>query len=175
MQNNRHTILAINPGTRYIGFAVLKGPLLADWGVSVIPGRFSDAKVSRALSLVSELIDLHQPGVLVLKSLHPARHSADLGRLRSEIRKLARSKGLALHEYSIHEIEAFFAPDRRINKTQLAEFVASRQPVLRHELRREQDSYNAYHIRMFEAVALAMTAVGTLEQQSSSAQDRERH
>lgn len=158
MQNNRLTILAINPGTRYIGFAVLRGPILADWGVNVIPGGFSDAKLKKARSLVSELIAHYQPSILALKALHPARHSADLGRLKCEIRKLATSKGLAVHEYSIQEIEAVFAPDHRINKTQLAELVVSQQPVLRHEFHREQDNYNPYHVRMFEAVALTMTA-----------------
>lgn len=61
-------------------------------------------------------------------------------------------------QYSIDDIEQFFSPERNINKSKLAELICQRHPVLRHELEREQDNYNPYHVRMFEAVALATMA-----------------
>lgn len=169
MPSNRLTILAINPGTRYIGFAVLRGTVLVDWGVSGLSGSLSDDKAKRALSLVANLITENRPSVLVLKTLHPSRRSAHLYRLWQGVQRLAQSDGLDLRYYSIHELEACFSPTSRINRNRLAELVSETHPVLRHELRKEQDSYNAYHIRMFEAVALAVAAHNAVEQKPPTA------
>ena len=158
MHNNRLTILAINPGTRYLGIAVLKGQLLLDWSVNVITGTSSYARLLKTSSLLSHLIDQYQPDVLVTKKLHPSRCSSGLRRSSRVVYRLAEERGLNVCEYSIQEMEAFFEPEGRINKEEMAELVALRHPALRHDLRKEQDNLNPYHIRMFEAVALGTMA-----------------
>ena len=107
---------------------------------------------------MSRLVVEYEPDVLVLKKLHPSRRSVDLELLSLCIHKLAIDNGLEINQHSISEMETFFEPNGRINKKQLAELVCHRYPALRHELHREQNSLNLYHIRMFEAVALATVA-----------------
>jgi RNase H-fold protein (predicted Holliday junction resolvase) len=155
MQNNRNIILAINPGTRYIGIAVLEGTDLLDWSVKVISGEISRVKLQRMMNLINELISFYEPETIVLKRLHQSRSSKALKQFCSQVERLADSGGIKLSRYSIDEIKAFFAPGEKINKLRLAELICKKHPVLRRELEKEQDNLNPYHIRMFEAVALA--------------------
>lgn len=155
MQSNRKTTLAVNPGTRYLGIAVVRDSTLIDWGVLVITGQSPEAKMKSAKALISRLIARYQPSLLVTKKLHPSRRSASLLQVSRGIQGIANAKGLEIRHYSIDETEAFFAPDSKINKRQMAELVCHLHTALRHELRKEQNNLNPYHIRMFEAVALA--------------------
>lgn len=147
-------ILAINPGSRYMGIAFFQGPELRDWGIRVVKGKWSREKMKKLRLIVSELIERYGPNALAIKKLHPSRRSVDLKRLVSRIKGLAKRRGLRVYQYSIGDLEAFLSPESRINKREMAEILASEYPVLFHELEREKDNRNPYHIRMFEAVAL---------------------
>lgn len=154
MQNNRLTILAINPGTRYIGIAVLKGAVLLDWSVKVISGKLSPVKRRKMASLVDRLIDEYEPDVIALKRLHPSRSSQTLDRFCNDVQTISGANGVRLSLFSISEVEAFFMPDECINKIELAKLVCKRHPILHRELEKERSNYNPYYVRMFEAVAL---------------------
>lgn len=154
MQNNRLTILAINPGTRYIGIAILKGTVLLDWSVKVISGKLSPSKSLKMASLVDRLIDDYEPDIIALKRLHSSRSSCCLDQLCSYIETTASANSIQLEKHSIEEVERFFAPNKQINKTMLSELVCQKHPVLRRELEREQENLNPYYVRMFEAAAL---------------------
>lgn len=158
MTNAKHTILAINPGTRHIGMAVLKGSVLFYWSVKVIRGPLTMAKRRKIAMLIHRVISKYEPDIVVLKNIHSSRTSRHLDRLCNDVETIAAENGIQLVKYSIQEVEAFFSPQERINKTTLSELLRQRHPVLRHELFRERNSYNPYHVRMFEAVALAMMA-----------------
>ena len=71
------------------------------------------------------------------------------------MKRLTRKKGVSLRQYGIAELEAALASGERINKAQLAERIAARYPILFPELQGEKRNKNPYHMRMFEAVALA--------------------
>jgi len=147
-------ILAINPGTRYVGTAVFEGPELLDWRVKVIKGKWSKEKSKKLMMVVRSLIEQYEPDVLAIKKLHHCRSSVNLNRSVSRIKQLSKRKGLKLYQYSIKELEAFFFPGKKANKRRLAETLTSKYPVLLHEFNKERNNRNSYHIRMFEAVAL---------------------
>jgi len=149
------TNLAINPGTRYLGIAVLEGAELLDWGVKVINGSWSPEKLKRITTIIVGLIEQWQPSTLAVKRLHPARSSSRLLRLLAEITKLSSRHHLSLRQYSIADLEAFFCLDERLNKKHLVQAVVSRYPELLPEFQHDERSRNPYHLRMFEAVALA--------------------
>ena len=156
MQRKILKILAINPGTRYLGVAVFEGPELLDWRVRTIKGRTFKMKLERAKAVVSEFIEKYQLNVLAIKKLHHCRSSASLNQLVARIKQLAKRKSLKVCQYPIKEVEAFFIPDGRTNKKKLAELLAARYPELVHEFNKEKANRNSYHIRMFEAVALGV-------------------
>ena len=156
-------IIGINPGTRYIGFAVFCGSDLVDWGVKNIEGKWSKKKIEKVTSVISNLTEHHRANVLSIKALHPSRSSANLDRVVSGIKELSKRKGLKICQYSINELESFFCPGEKINRRDLTEMVASRYPILSHELDKERTIINPYHVRMFEAVALGSICFSHLD------------
>jgi len=152
-------IIGINPGTRYLGIAAFEGPELMDWRIKALGGKWSKEKMKRAMGIISDFIERYEPTVLAIKRLHPSRSSRNLKKLVEKIKKLARSRRLRVFQNSIKDLESFFNPEEKMNKKRLAEVIASEYPVLLHELSKEKRNKNAYHTRMFDAVALGMMAI----------------
>ena len=149
-------ILAINPGSRYIGFAAFRGPELLDWGVRVISAKTPRGRVRVAGQIVKESIERFQPDTLVVKSLHSSRTSISLDRLTDSIRELARRRKLKLHQYPITELKNALCSEATGNKRRLAAEVAATYPVLSRDLQKEMANRHPYYLRMFEAVALGI-------------------
>lgn len=155
--------LGVNPGARYLGLAVFCGPELREWRVRALNGRWSKAKLNKAVKIVAEMIGRYDPDALAIKKLHPSRSSQNLNRLAARIKALAKRKKIKVCEYSIQDLEAIFSPQDRINRKRLAEIIVARYPALYHELNQEQSHKNPYHARMFEAVALVAAGYYRLE------------
>jgi Holliday junction resolvasome RuvABC endonuclease subunit len=156
MRNRPVTILAINPGSRYLGIAVFHGAELYDWALKVIP-RANLAEV------VSGYIKNHCVNVLALKKLHPSRTSKTLRDLISKVKTLAQKNDLRMHEYSNDEVKMFFCPHERANKRRIMEDVAVRYPFLLPEMQHEQKLKTTYRLRMFEAVAIGIVCFNGLD------------
>jgi len=148
-------IIGINPGTRYLGIAVFDGLELMEWKIGTLEGKWSKKKMSKAIRIISELIEKHKSNFLAIKKLHPSRRSQNLARLVARIKEFSKRKGLRIFQYSIKDLEEFFIPEEKVNKKNLAEAIVSEYPVLFHELKKEKSNRNFYYIRIFEAVALA--------------------
>lgn len=147
-------IIGINPGTRYMGIAVFQGWELQDWQLKNMEGRWSKEKMTKVMMMLSSLIDSYRLNTLAIKRVNPSLSSSNLNQLVNRIKDLAKRKGLRVYEYSIDDIKKHFHPDARITKRELGEIIASKYPLLHHELDKEQTNMNPYYIRMFEAVAL---------------------
>ena len=156
-------ILAVNQGSRYIGWAAFRGPELLDWGVRVIRAKTPRSKLRAANQILVEAIDRFQPSALAIKQLHRSRSSGFLNRLTSAIAKLCRRRRLGLYQYSIGELKQVLCQDVKSNKRRLAEHVTAAYPVLSHDLQKERANHNPYYVRMFEAVALGIACYEQLE------------
>lgn len=165
MRNNPQAVLAINPGTRYLGMAVFQGNQLKDWRVKILKGRWSKDKLKKALTIISTWIERYQPDLLVIKRLHPSRSSRGLTSLQTQIQRVCLRKRLNLTQYSIKYLETLFCPEERKNKSSLAEAMAADYPELYFELNIEKLRKNSYHMRMFEAVALGAAGVNEIDNQ----------
>jgi Holliday junction resolvasome RuvABC endonuclease subunit len=156
MSNKLYKILAINPGSRYIGVAVFYGNALQDWQIKHVPGYPEKQRLAKVKNIVLRLIERHEPDIVVLKKLHPSRASSHLKRITNLIEKLAYRRKIRIRNYSIKQVKDLIISDKPKNKARLAEVLANRYPDLMHELKKEILSKNHYHIRMFEAVALGV-------------------
>jgi Holliday junction resolvasome RuvABC endonuclease subunit len=165
MANKPPTILAINPGSKYLGIAVLQGEILKDWRIKVLKGKWSKEKYARAEKIITGLIKYHRPDVLALKKLHASRSSLDLSYLVERIKDMALKTKMPVRQYAIQEIKDFFSPAERINKKGLAGIIAVRLPDLYHDLEKEKARKNPYLLRMFEAVALGIMCFHKLDNQ----------
>jgi Holliday junction resolvasome RuvABC endonuclease subunit len=165
MATNVKTVLAVNPGTRYLGMAVFQGNQLKDWRVKILKGRWSKEKLRKALTIISTWIERYRPDLLAIKRLHPARSSRGLTSLQTQIQRVCLRKKINLTQYSITYLETLFCPEERKNKRSLAEAVAAEYPELYFELNIEKLRKNSYHMRMFEAVALGAAGVNEIDNQ----------
>jgi Holliday junction resolvasome RuvABC endonuclease subunit len=100
-------ILGINPGTRYLGLAVLYGQELMDWRVKVLNGKWSKEKMKKAIEIISDFIERYEPSVLAIKKPHPSRRSLNLARLVAKIKVFLKRKGLKIYQYSIKDLRLF--------------------------------------------------------------------
>jgi len=148
-------IIGINPGTRYLGVALFCDSELRDWGVKVLSGKWSKAKMDKIKKIVLGYLKMYEPDVLAIKKLHPSRRSKNLVKLVRSIKDFIKRKGLKVYQYSIKDVERFFLPQEKANKKNLFKRIASEYQDLFHEYKREKVNKNPYYIRMVEAVALA--------------------
>jgi Holliday junction resolvasome RuvABC endonuclease subunit len=155
MRKTHLTIIGINPGTRYLGIAVLYDSELLDWRIKALEGKWSEEKIKKAIKIVSELIERYEPNAMAIKKLHPSRRSKNLVRLVVKIKELARKKRLKVYQYSIKDIEKFFVDGGKLNKPNLIKTMVKLYPALHYDLKNERSHKNSYYIWMFEAVAMA--------------------
>jgi len=149
-------ILAVNPGTRYIGFAAFRGPDLLDWGVRVISANTPRGRVRVGGQIVKEAMERFQPTTLAVKRLHSSRSSPSLDRLTDSIMEVSRRRRIEIQDYSITEVKYVLFSGERGSKRQLAAHLTTLYPVLRRDLLKELANRQPYYLTMFEAVALGV-------------------
>jgi len=97
MLRNQSKILAIDPGTKYMGVALLEGGALIYSGVKVIKNRRSAQEILReGRKILLRLLRDYRPNLLVIEKTFFAknRSTALLNVLADEIRNVAKRKGL---------------------------------------------------------------------------------
>ena len=156
-------IMGINPGTRYLGIAIFLGSELREWRIKIFSGKWSKEKMEKIKKAVQGFIEHYEPNILAIKKLHPSRSSKDLKYLVNRIKELSRRKSLKVYQYSIKDLEKFFLPEEKTNKSKMVKVLASEYPDLFHEFKKEKSNKNPYYIRMFESVALASLSFNRLD------------
>lgn len=155
MIKEANRIIGINPGTRYLGIAIICDPDLLDWRVKTFTGKWSREKANRILDAIKELIELYEINTIVVKKIHPSRSSKNLNYLVYLIKAMAKRKRIRTKSYSIIELERLLIEGEKFNKKNLAAKIVAEYPALVHEKNKEDSNKNSYHQRMIEAVALA--------------------
>jgi Holliday junction resolvasome RuvABC endonuclease subunit len=156
-------ILAINPGSKYLGIAISEASDLKYWGIKVLKGKWSKEKIEKIKQILSDLINRYETNVLAIKKLHRSRSSANLNQLVRKIKEFSKRRGLKVYQYSLKDVKDFFSLGTKINKRQMAELVVSQYSFLTHPFEKEKRNKNPYFIRMFEAVALGIICFNQLD------------
>jgi crossover junction endodeoxyribonuclease RuvC len=158
----RHTrILAIDPGTSEMGFAVLEDGALRGHGVKVIRrGRSPKETLDRARSEVAELIEDFRPGVLVIEKtfIGQNRNAALLNVLGDEIKSLGLRNKVKVLCFAPSTVRKVVCGSGRADKGDVARVVAARYPELKAFLFKDRKWKELFHANMFDAVALGMAA-----------------
>jgi Holliday junction resolvasome RuvABC endonuclease subunit len=168
MPKESPTILAVNPGSRYVGFAAFRGPDLIDWGVRVVSAGTPRGTVRVAGRILTEAVERFGPNTLAVKRLHASRSSAPLARLADSIWELSRRRKLEVYQYSITELTSALCPEGKANKRRLAAAMAATYPALSCDFQKEMTNRHPYHLRMFEAVALGVLCYRQTDQQANN-------
>jgi crossover junction endodeoxyribonuclease RuvC len=164
MLRTRTKILAIDPGTREMGIALLEGASLVYHGVKTIKNRRSAHEIlGEGRRIVLRLLDDFRPTVLVVeKTFFSSKRSALLNVFADEMQALGKRKGLRVVSFAPNTVKKFITGNGRASKEEVAQVIVARFPELKVYLSQDRKWKLRYHENMFDAVALALTASNRL-------------
>jgi crossover junction endodeoxyribonuclease RuvC len=152
-------ILAIDPGTRHIGIAVLQGSDLVYHGVLSMPYRRAPEAVRRNTRvLLQQLLSDFRPAVLAVEenSIGSSRARSLLHAVVSETRRVGRQEKIEVVTRTASTVKKLVTGNGRASKEEVARAVARHYPELKAYLRQTAKWRARYHGNMFDAVALGL-------------------
>lgn len=173
MQINNQTILAIAPGTREIGWAVLQADSLLHCGVRTITKRH-DLKVARLESsrFIESLINRYEPHCMAIEKRFLAQKSSSiLTTVAEEAKQVAKRSELEVSEYVSTGVRQRLCQNEKATKKNISRLLARRYPELQHYLRYENKWSELYYTKMFDAVAVAVICYQDLAKTRSEQTD----
>ena len=163
MPKNKSKILAIDPGTKHMGYAFLNKGKLLYYGVKVIEKQKSPHEtLKEGRKIVLGLIKDFRPNVLVVEKAFVSnnRSASLLNVFFDEIRAVGKRKKLRVLSFAPSTVKKFIAKDGWAKKKEVAKAIASKHPELKVYLTQHRGWKERYHQNMFDAVALAEMALG---------------
>ncbi len=159
--NKNKRILAIDPGTHYIGVAVLDGTKLAYYGVKTLSRQKSPHVIlTEGRRVIRNLIDDFKPDILAVEKTFFAnnRNSDLLNIFANEIGVIGRRKTLHVRVIAANTVRKTICGNGKATKRQVAEEVARRYPELSPYLSSDRRWKEKFNYNMFDAVALGVAA-----------------
>jgi crossover junction endodeoxyribonuclease RuvC len=152
------TILAIDPGLRELGYAVLAGSRLVAGGVLALRLLPRTRRRQEAHVAVQRWLRAHRPDAVVIERTirHPVGSLHDLHLLARAIGRMARSRRITLSTYAPQTVRKSIVGDGWATKRHVAEVIAARYPALRVYLTQDKRWKERYWQNFFDAVALAV-------------------
>lgn len=152
-------ILAIDPGTREMGVAVLgKGALVYHGVLTFRKLPSPQARLKQTRDGVARLIRDFRPTVLAIEKTFIGRNrsAALLNVLTDEIVSLAKCKGIGVVSLAPNVVKKAVAGDGWATKDDVASAVTARFPELRAYLAPDRKWKRERQLNMIDAVALAL-------------------
>ena len=159
-----HRILAIDPGSREMGVAVLENGSLLYHGVETFRKlRSPHDRLRQGRAAVRRLIRDFRPAVLVIEKTFIGRnHSAALlNVLGDEIAALGRRHGITVASLAPNTVKKMVAGNGWASKAEVAKAIAARFPELKAYLPPGRKWKLRRHYNMFDAVALGPACLST--------------
>lgn len=152
------TILAIDPGLRELGYAVVQGQGLLVSGVRALRLFPRDRRIREAKRLLRGWIGAYQPSVLVFEKTypHPVPWLDEVHQLRLALGRLGRERGIGAVTYAPQTVRKLLLGNGRASKREMAEAITHRFPALRVYLTQDRRWKEHYWRNLFDAVALAL-------------------
>ena len=158
MRKAPDTILALDPGLRDLGYAVLSGKNLVTAGVLTLRTVPPSRKLKTIQDSLAVWIRGYRPRTLVLEHIpkRPLDSLAGLPALGRRLRRLANRSRLKLVAYSARTVRQTVVGDGWAGKREVAKTLAGRFPELRVHLTHDRKWKERYWQNMFDAIALAL-------------------
>lgn len=158
-------ILAIDPGTRETGVAILENDDLAFYGVKTLKKkRPAHVLLKEARKIIYRLIEEYDPKIFVIEMTFFSRNknTSMLHVLCDEMKASARRKGLKLYSFAPKTVRKYICKDGKATKKQVSKVLAARYPELTIYLSQDRKWKEKYWLNMFDAVALGLTCFHNL-------------
>lgn len=158
MRKNPETILALDPGLRDLGYAVLHGRRLVTSGVLGLRRVPKEDRLATARRNVRAWFRTHRPDVVVVEKTyrHPVPWLNQLHQISRSARNVATRQHADFTMYSPQSVRATVAGNGKAKKPEVAIAVAHRYPSLRVYLTQDRRWKERYWQNMFDAIALAL-------------------
>jgi len=156
-----HKILAIDPGTRLMGFALINNGILIYHGVKVIKTKNSPNETLRHVrKIVFRLVKDFRPRVIAAEKacFGTNQRAALMNVVVREIRAIARRKRLKFIDYYPSTLKKFITGNGRASKMEVSRAVILKYPELNVFLTQDRAWKERFHQNMFDAVALGIMA-----------------
>ena len=158
MPKTPETILALDPGLRELGYAVLTGRRLATSGVLNLGELPRPRRLAVARGHVQRWAHAYRPRAIVVEKTYP--HSLPwldkLHTLTLGVRRIASKRNVAFAAYAPQTVRKGLVGNGWAKKPEVAVAVAHRFPQLRVHLTQDRRWKERYWQNMFDAVALAI-------------------
>ncbi len=151
-------ILAIDPGLRDLGYAVLAGRRLVARDVIALRVLPKARRLPEAKQRIAALVRAHHPRAIVVEKTyrHPVPWLNDLHRITRSARRLATRRRIAFATYAPQAVRQSIAGSGWAKKSEAALAIAHRFPQLRVYLTQDRRWKEKFWLNMFDAVALAL-------------------
>lgn len=170
MHKNNQPILALDPGTRDLGYAVVSGKRLLAANVLSLRRVSRERKLAVVREALQTWVRAYRPRTLVLENIpkRPLDALAGLPALGRLLRRVAASRRLRVASYSARTVRMNVVGDGWAGKREVAEALSARFPDLRVHLTHDRKWKERYWQNMFDAVALALNHQATSKPPSRS-------
>lgn len=170
----RHpTILGIDPGTRFMGVAVVRGPELLDYGVHQLRnGERAHELLTHAQQILFAIIRDHAPDVVAIEApyLITSKRAAVLSTLAQVLHRRAADLGIRVVELSPEVVRKAVTGNAKAGKVAVAQTLASRSfRRLAHLVPNKPKvpalwltAKERYWLHMFDALSLAVAVANDL-------------
>lgn len=155
-RNKKPVILALDPGTREMGVAVLQGDELLDYRVKTFRnGRKVKDLLIQASICMRSLMEQYRPDIVVIEKpfFAKTKRSALLVFLVQELRRRALLRGADLRLVSPLEVRAKLVGNAKATKRDVALKVIDHFPELREHFHPRDHWRERYWGHVFDAVA----------------------
>lgn len=158
MKHDTDTVLAIDPGLRDLGFAVLTRGRLVAYGVRTLRPVSYAARIAEASSLVRTWAEAHRPAALVLEQTHghPVNWFDAIDRLAHSAARVARKHDIEVARYYPQTVRRLIVGNGNATKQELSAALVLHFRQLRVYLTQDRKWKQRYFGHMFDAVALAL-------------------
>lgn len=158
MHTKRTKILAIDPGTRELGVAILEGEELIYYGVKTVQRRTTPQEVLGEITrIIKQLIDRYAPSILAIeKVISIQRNSSLLIVATDQIKAAARREELVVYEYEPKVIRKFICQTGKATKREVAKHLARKYYELSQYLNRKSKWEQLYYAKLFDAISVGL-------------------
>lgn len=161
MTKTKTRILAIDPGTREMGVALLEGDKLVYHGVkSIKRGKSPHETLLEGRREILRLIEDYQPDTLAVEKTFFAnnKNAAVLNVFADEFVAIGKKQKLEVVAFAPSTVKKFITGNGRASKKEVAMIVIAAYPELKVYINQDRKWKEAYHLNMFDAVALGIVA-----------------
>ena len=162
------TIIGIDPGTKEMGLAVLRGRELLGYGVRTLRNGSRPYDVlGQARRVVLGAIERYAPSVVAIEKplMLPTKRAALMAVIVGELRARAEELGLEVLQIGPREVRQLVVNDPRATKIEVAEALVRRFDQLKPLMPRRPAraalgprARDRYWLHMFDSLALALAA-----------------